>query len=574
MTAVEPSHPATSSTPDPSHPALPRLVTSTKRAGVQRPLSLAKNRGSTPSNLSHSQSRPTSHVLPAFEPVPSFPAVRDFAYSALHPLHYGPAPEASEPASIASTPVSEFQRRLSDPTRASWGTSLGGWSAGPWGGDGSVNDQHLPPYLLKDGSPYPDDDDLQSPVFTSRHKRHKTTVGAFGGGHGRGRGRGGDEPEGMQEGAPCSPYYDKERGYYTGTRDDGSETYYVNEGAATANGPGGEYVTYPPEQARHRTAWAPHSRRSQRDSHFAITLPNRSYVDEQQHQAGTGAMSTEQSYSSDDPSDPVSSPGIEDDGEPGGGHHSHGHRFRIRSPDEPMHGKAVALFDFERENENELPLVEGQVISVSYRHGQGWLVAEDPRTHESGLVPEEYVRLLEDIEGGWNSNDDTGGLATDGFDINTTPTRTDQTTPVAGSPRLLANGGSSGGGGDGVGASRGSNHWPLHETHNGGDHQRRAQPRPSQQQRQQRHRHPEDAAQLASKDTNLPIQAPDTAGEKQPHRNNATPVQDPANTPTINAAGRTNPPRRANMSHGKDDALRRSSLASTRSTRSKKSTGQ
>jgi hypothetical protein len=67
-----------------------------------------------------------------------------------------------------------------------------------------------------------------------------------------------------------------------------------------------------------------------------------------------------------------------------------------------MHGKAVALFDFARENDNELPLAEGQVILVSYRHGQGWLVAQDPKTGESGLVPEEYVRLLRDIEGGWN----------------------------------------------------------------------------------------------------------------------------------------------------------------------------
>jgi hypothetical protein len=68
-----------------------------------------------------------------------------------------------------------------------------------------------------------------------------------------------------------------------------------------------------------------------------------------------------------------------------------------------MHGKAVALFDFTREHENELPLVEGQVIWVSYRHGQGWLVAEDPKTGESGLVPEEFVRLVRDIEGGLNS---------------------------------------------------------------------------------------------------------------------------------------------------------------------------
>ncbi|TVY80276.1 NAP1-binding protein [Lachnellula suecica] len=63
---------------------------------------------------------------------------------------------------------------------------------------------------------------------------------------------------------------------------------------------------------------------------------------------------------------------------------------------EEMHGKAVALFDFQRENENELPLIEGQTIWISYRHDQGWLVAEDPITHESGLVPEGYVRLLRD----------------------------------------------------------------------------------------------------------------------------------------------------------------------------------
>jgi hypothetical protein len=42
--------------------------------------------------------------------------------------------------------------------------------------------------------------------------------------------------------------------------------------------------------------------------------------------------------------------------------------------------------------------VEGQAILVSYRHGQGWLVAQDPKTGESGLIPEEYVRLLKTME--------------------------------------------------------------------------------------------------------------------------------------------------------------------------------
>jgi hypothetical protein len=81
---------------------------------------------------------------------------------------------------------------------------------------------------------------------------------------------------------------------------------------------------------------------------------------------------------------------------------SRDYQFTIASPEEEMHGKAVALFDFARENDNELPLVEGQVILVSYRHGQGWLVAQDPKTGDTGLVPEEYVRLLRDIEGGWS----------------------------------------------------------------------------------------------------------------------------------------------------------------------------
>ncbi|KAF5092686.1 hypothetical protein D0Z00_004460 [Geotrichum galactomycetum] len=69
------------------------------------------------------------------------------------------------------------------------------------------------------------------------------------------------------------------------------------------------------------------------------------------------------------------------------------YEFSVASADE-IHGRAVALFDFIPENENEAPLKEGQVIWVSYRHGQGWLVAEDPRTGETGLVPEEYVQMI------------------------------------------------------------------------------------------------------------------------------------------------------------------------------------
>lgn len=72
----------------------------------------------------------------------------------------------------------------------------------------------------------------------------------------------------------------------------------------------------------------------------------------------------------------------------------------IASSDEGMHGRAVALFDFARENDNELPLTKGQVILVSNRHGQGWFVGQDPKSGDSGLVLEKYVRLFKDIEDG------------------------------------------------------------------------------------------------------------------------------------------------------------------------------
>lgn len=63
--------------------------------------------------------------------------------------------------------------------------------------------------------------------------------------------------------------------------------------------------------------------------------------------------------------------------------------------------RAVALFDFAPENDNEIELKEGQSVWISYRHGQGWLVAEDPELGRDGLVPEEYVDFVvedEDIE--------------------------------------------------------------------------------------------------------------------------------------------------------------------------------
>lgn len=252
--------------------------------------------------------------------------------------------------------------------------------------------EQLPPIHFGDGPPWSEDEDLQSPiVVSSRHKKRKSSSAAVGSGHGRGRGRESRGEEENRRSRLLNPEnYEHDRGLYDGSNGDGSDRYYINEGHE-ANGPGGELVTYPPDQARY-PGLAPYNTARQRDSHFAGTLlPNRSYVD---------AEGTFDHRSDSDFSSTASSPGFP---RPDESRYSRDYQFTIASPDEEMHGKAVALFDFERENENELPLVEGQVIWVSYRHGQGWLVAEDPKTHESGLVPEEYVRLLRDIQGGLHS---------------------------------------------------------------------------------------------------------------------------------------------------------------------------
>ena len=269
-----------------------------------------------------------------------------------------------------TTPASESGRRLSDPPNH-WGDpNRPAWEA--WGAEGFGRLPGLAPVSFGDGPPWSEDEDLQSPVVSSRHKKHKSTLAACGHRHDHKVPR--EERSASQGSAPLlkPENYDQERGYYAGTTGDGGERYYVSQGGE-ANGPGGEYVTYPPEQARH-------------SANVLFQM-----ADQQPRQYAAD----QQSESSE-----ASSPGFQEYDE---SRFSRDYQFTITSPDEEMHGKAVALYDFERENENELPLAEGQVIWVSYRHGQGWLVAEDPKTQESGLVPEEYVRLLRDIQGGMSS---------------------------------------------------------------------------------------------------------------------------------------------------------------------------
>lgn len=393
LPADSPASPSTNS----NHPPLPPIVTSPPnsncRSTLPRPMShSSKNRLSQYSTAGSipSRSRPPSHVFPMFSSSLPYTLVRDFAYPVVHPMHYGPPPEPSHPSSGLSTPASE-SRRLSDPP-AAW-ESRKSWEQNSWESDGFGRGVNLPHMQFGDGPPWSEDEDLQSPVVSSRHRKHKSTSAAVA--HGRRR----SSRDGHGGSTFMDPSnYDRERGYYAGTSGDGSERYYVSQGGE-ANGPGGEFVTYPPDQARH--------------SYQLGDQPPRHYTEHDGYRSESEASSA------------VSSPGYFEDDQ---SRYSRDYQFTITSPDEEMHGKAVALFDFERENENELPLVEGQIIWVSYRHGQGWLVAEDPKTRESGLVPEEYVRLLRDIEGGMNS---LTGHATEGTTSPNevgTPTQADHAT--------------------------------------------------------------------------------------------------------------------------------------------------
>lgn len=347
---------------------LPPLVTSPpSRAKLDRASSYINKRLSTFSNTSNTQasmrSRPQSTAFPIFHSSLDFSLVRDFAYDPLHPLFYGPLPE--QPSDI-STPASEVGRRLSDPPPVAWRSDRGGWSASAGARD--ATGEQLPQTAYGDGPPYSEDEDISSPVVTShhgtRHKKHKSNVVNFD--HTRGR-------RGFPE--------EQRRAPLAAANGESSQSQRGTDTAEATSGPGSGYITYPPTSS----SLAVPEGASRRDSHFATLLPPRTFTE------GEGPP-----YDSDDE---MSEPGdyLHDDNR-----FSRDYQFTIASPDEEMHGKAVALFDFARENDNELPLVEGQVILVSYRHGQGWLVAQDPKTGESGLVPEEYVRLLRDIEGGWN----------------------------------------------------------------------------------------------------------------------------------------------------------------------------
>ena len=238
---------------------------------------------------------------------------------------------------------------MSDPAVSSWDDARNNWSAGPpWTEEGSSNQrEQLPAMSFSDGGPpYSEDDDLHSPIVTTaKHKK----LSKF------------------------------DRGRSPGTRAQPSASSSRTD--PDLNGPGEAVPTDSSSQSQSQRPT------HHRDSNFAKPIRRSSNESSSPEPvlSSDGGPSTNTDRDSDDPT-----------------RFSKDYSFTIASPDEEMHGKAVALFDFESEHHNELALREGQIILVTYRQAQGWLVAQDPRTGESGLVPEEFVRLVKDIEGGLN----------------------------------------------------------------------------------------------------------------------------------------------------------------------------
>ena len=335
---------------NPNLSSLPPLVTSNvgRRTSANRIPSYANKRMSTLSNTSipASRSRPGSTVFPVFHSSLPYTLVRDFAYDSNHILHYGPPPE---PSSAASTNASDFPRRLSDPLVIPHQGSRTPWSGHPGNVDASLfGGPQLPSTSFADGPPWREDEDLLSPIVSTRHRKVKSDIDYF---------TSRDRAMGL----------DSRHSSYAGNNQGSGHNFYIADiEEDTADSQEGDTATLSKQNPYYQSRDRPAVRASVNRPH-----PNGTYLE------------PESLYDDDE------------------NRYSRDYSFSIASPDEEMHGKAIALFDFESENDNELPLKEGQVLWVSYRHGQGWLVAKDPLTGEDGLVPEAYVRLEREIQGGF-----------------------------------------------------------------------------------------------------------------------------------------------------------------------------
>lgn len=333
----------------------------------------------------HSRSRPQSNGLHPFQSSLSYALVRDFAYPPYHPMHFGGQP--LEDPSGASTP-SEWNatRRMSESAESS---AMGG-RTGPWGGDGLLygdpeqdTGEPLPSTSFASGSAGDDWGDDETSFRNRKHRKSRSFHDM--------------------------PNYERGRRRESGRASRGdADMVHPLQHQQRQSDPAGRGAL-----RQSRVAFGgPENGENRRDSHFATatTLPSRSFHTSQ-------PVVTD----SDLPLD--AEPSL---------HHSPQRESMGPEDEELFAGPSLALYGFDPENENELRLTEGQIIMVSYRHGQGWLVAENPDTGEQGLVPEQYVRLLRDIEG-W---DEEKGQFIDEDPFAGQPNNDDDstTTPIAEAP--------------------------------------------------------------------------------------------------------------------------------------------
>ncbi|KAK1059420.1 HOG (high osmolarity glycerol) pathway protein [Friedmanniomyces endolithicus] len=390
-TGSSPASPQPSdSSNDPLASSLPR-----RPAPRERIPSHGKNRMSTHSHVSYAES--TTMAPSLFHSTFSHTLIRDFAWPAFHPLHYG-APDADS-ASGATTPGSEWQsssRRLSDPMDH---TNNSGWSAGPWGGDGVMygdpehDDEHEPLPSTSFGDESGDASDETGMAGTRKKRKSKSYANMSDYERGRRR-ESASFRQSRASGEAAAAAAGSDMFMFKGRQSDlaGRDSLRQSRGYVAGTNPAS---LQPPENGGGSA-----SSRARADSHFQTVLPNRSFPNSTAQCATQAPPSSSQSHLLPQPPGTPFDPDttIPLDTEKLSLTPLQNPRESLGPEDEELYaGRSLALYPFEPENSNELRLREGQVIMVSYRHGQGWLVAEDPESGEQGLVPEEYVRLLSEL---------------------------------------------------------------------------------------------------------------------------------------------------------------------------------
>ncbi|CZT22137.1 uncharacterized protein RCC_08006 [Ramularia collo-cygni] len=355
------------------------------------PLSADTN-NSTIDNGQGEASMAPAYVEPAPRPLFYTTIIRDFAFPTHHYLHNGSPshmPEEDElppgyglsatapsftPGRNGDAPGpyrhSNSHRRLSDSAETStYNSGLGDgghWVPGIWGGDGAMYEDMQP---LPSTSFREEDvgwNNTTTPqTIKKQHRKSRSFADTFS--YERGRRRG--ESNASKRG---SYHQGNENGGHSDPA--GREALRASRGmepSETGDLEDDMYSLSLSQQTRPR-----------RDSHVAATqtLPSRAF-----HEAQLPHLQSRM-VDSDLPLD------LEDF------QHSSPQRESLGPEDEELYnGPSLALYDFEPENDNELRIREREIIMVSYRHGLGWLVAEN-ENGEKGLVPEEYVRLLSEME--------------------------------------------------------------------------------------------------------------------------------------------------------------------------------